>query len=99
MGIELICDVCQAPMCCFSNRRDGSRICSCCRALERQAQVRAAEIERVFAALGALTAGSRGYVPRGLIRYVDSGNASVLVVKVKALIKHDRILLGSCLSK
>lgn len=94
MGIELICDVCQAPMCCFSHRYDGSKICTNCRAMERQAQVSATEVDRVLVALGALTAGSRGYVPRGSRRYADRGNASDLVVKAKALIQHDRILRG-----
>ncbi len=95
MGIELICDVCQSPMCCFSHRYDNSRICVNCRSLEKQASAYAfGELQRVFSALGALTAATRGYVPSGSTRYVGRGNASVLVVKTKALIRHDRILRG-----
>lgn len=90
MGIELICDMCGAPMCAFTNRFDGKRVCLTCRTIDRQGTVD----QKVYRALGALTAGHRGYIPAGSNRYMDAGMASRLAAKTKALIRHDRILRG-----
>lgn len=89
MGLESICDVCQSPMCAFSHRHDGTRICVHCRSIERIGKPEPA----VYRALGALTAGSRGYV-RMLNHYADKGRTSAVAVKTRALIQHDRILRG-----
>ncbi len=80
-------------MCAFTFRHDGKRICMHCRKAE---QVGCSD-NRVFRALGALTAGERGYVPSANGRYRDGHRMfSPLVMKTKALIAHDQILRGEC---
>lgn len=88
MGIEIICDVCGSPMCAFTMRGNGSRVCMRCIEAERVG----ASVNTMLA-LGALTANSRGYKPskRG---YTDRLSLSPLASKTMALIKHDRILRG-----
>lgn len=90
MGIELICDSCNAPMCAFSRRADGSSVCTYCRHAEQLGRPE----PRIYRALGALTAGHRGYVPSRHGGYTNRGSYSKLAAKAMALIKHDRILRG-----
>lgn len=78
-------------MCAFTRRCDGKRICLPC----RRAELDGCKDDRVFRALGALTAGERGYVPWKHGRYIDGHRTtSKLAMKTKALIAHDRILRG-----
>lgn len=90
MGIELICDSCKAPMCAFSHRADGARVCMYCRNAEKIGT----PDPRTLRAIGALTANHRGYVPSRYGIYMNRGKYSKLAAKGKALIKHDRILRG-----
>lgn len=90
MGIELICDVCQAPMCAFTHRADGSKICVRCRSIERVGKPE----EKVFRALGVLSSWYRGYALDSIARPLFVLRDRGLQGKTRALIQHDRILRG-----
>lgn len=95
MGIELICECCGSPMCAFTHRPNGTKICRNC----WNADQLGATDERVHMAIGALEAADRGYTYYQRGRYVDRVlyGESPLKAKAKALIKHDKILRGECL--
>lgn len=90
MGLESICDVCQSPMCAFSHRYDGTRICVHCRSIERIGTPE----PKVFRALGVLVAQHRGYAIDAMAQAICGQRETGLRQKTLALIKHDRILRG-----
>lgn len=90
MGLESICDVCQSPMCAFSHRYDGTRICVHCRSIERIGTPE----PKVFRTLGVLVAHRRGYALDSIARAFFGLRDTGLREKTVALIQHDRILRG-----
>lgn len=100
MGLELICDRCKAPMCAFKHHSKVNlsmelvteRVCVHCWRLESEAG--ALVSERVYRALGVLTAQHRGYIKDAPYRWMCGIYDNGIHQKTKALIRHDRILRG-----